>query len=187
MEYFDKLKKSVRAAYSTLKEDAMDLILKPIFVRGLLAKIYDGLKYRDFSNVHEAVKSARYAESQLFREDLYRNPKVDNSINTLNVTDVTTMKSLTKELKQEIKDLRELLLKRPQHAENREMECGKSGHRANDCRSKACFGCGAFGHIAKSCPKARDQKRKWQGPPAGNNWQGPPAGNNWQGPRAGNG
>jgi len=95
MEYFNKLKKLVRAAYPTLKEDARDLIMKPIFVRGLLAKIYDGLKYRDLSNVQEALKAARYAESQLFREDLYKSTKIDNPVNTVNVSD--TMESFKQE------------------------------------------------------------------------------------------
>jgi len=128
MEYFDKLKKLVRSAYPTLREDARDLILKPIFIRGLLANIYEGIKYRNFVNVQEALKAARFAESQLFRDDLYRQPKMETPINTVNVSG-TTMESLKRELKQEISDLRSILLKRPhpQQGDNRRMECSRCG------------------------------------------------------------
>uniref|UniRef100_A0A915HIW7 Retrotransposon gag domain-containing protein n=1 Tax=Romanomermis culicivorax TaxID=13658 RepID=A0A915HIW7_ROMCU len=58
MEYLDKLRKLARSAYPTLKEEARDMIIKPIFIRGLQPGINEGLKYRDFTTLGEAAKAA---------------------------------------------------------------------------------------------------------------------------------
>jgi len=71
IKYFDNLSKLARLAYPELNDVAHNSITRPIFLRGLLPKIRDNLKYKEFAITHESVKTAQYFEAQLIREDLY--------------------------------------------------------------------------------------------------------------------
>jgi len=77
IEYFESLSKLARLAYTNLSEVDRKEIIKPVFLRGLLPKIRDQTKFREFPALEDALQSAKYVENQLYRENLFQ---ADNSI-----------------------------------------------------------------------------------------------------------
>jgi len=78
LEFAEELRKLAKLAYTDLDSRAHDNILKPIFLRGIKTQIKDAVKFREYDSLAEAIKSATYVESQLFRDDL----NIYNSVNT---------------------------------------------------------------------------------------------------------
>jgi hypothetical protein len=65
----ENLKKLSKSAYPTLDEDSREVIVKPIYIRGLLSDIREHLKFREFASLDEAHRAARYVENQIRKEE----------------------------------------------------------------------------------------------------------------------
>lgn len=66
-EFLNNSRHIGRLAYPALAEDARNLIVKPIFISGILPNPFEELKFREFCTLVEAILAARYAESHSFR------------------------------------------------------------------------------------------------------------------------
>jgi len=125
-EYEAELKRLATLAYSDLSTGSRDNIIRPIFLRGLLPEIRDVLKFKEFSNLVDALKAAKFIESQLFRDNMNnvtRNMKVDSA--PAGEVQRQALKRLILETMEEIKS------------------------------KKACFTCGSVYHLKRACPKRR--------------------------------
>jgi len=71
LEYNNAMRSIAQAAFPDLSEQSRNLIIKPIFLRGLIDEIKNVLKYRDFKSYGELVRSAQFVESQIKKEEIY--------------------------------------------------------------------------------------------------------------------
>jgi len=65
-EFQEELRKLALLAYPDLNNTSRDNIIRPIFIRGLQPGLKDVLEFREFSSFTEAVKTAKFVESQIF-------------------------------------------------------------------------------------------------------------------------
>jgi len=68
LEFQEELRKLALLAYPDLNNSSRDNIIRPIFIIGLQPGIKYVLKFREFSSFTEAVKTAKFVESQIFRD-----------------------------------------------------------------------------------------------------------------------
>uniref|UniRef100_A0A915HLM8 CCHC-type domain-containing protein n=1 Tax=Romanomermis culicivorax TaxID=13658 RepID=A0A915HLM8_ROMCU len=118
---------------------------------GLQSNIYEGLKYRDFPSLTEAAKAARYAESQIFREDLQVIPH-QNIVSSNNNREMD-------DLRKELHDLHQLIVQKnsKKNDQPRCLHCKGDSHVTADCKAPECYVCGNLGHIPQHCPKRQNE------------------------------
>jgi len=70
LEYAEELRKLAKLAYPELDSRARDNLLRPILLRGIKTQVKDVIKFREYDSLADAIKSATFVETQLFRDDL---------------------------------------------------------------------------------------------------------------------
>jgi len=180
VEYFAALNKLASFAYSNLEEAAKRDIIKPIFLRGLLPKIREHIRFKEFASLEEAVKAAIYIEAQLFREEIFisNNSVFTNSEKRSEMEDLKRqIAALTMQLNRQKPKIGcgkcgrnnhtddecrasytfKSLMRKPMGCDI----CHKRSHATEDCRAK-CGNCGRVGHKTITCKYPRKQNGEFR-------------------------
>lgn len=157
-EFIATIRKLARSAYPQLTEDSRCAIVKPIFLRGICPEIREGMKFREFSSLDEALKAAVYIESQLEREERNQSREYINTVTNFSV------QAELNSMKQQLSELQSMLKSQAVNHGRQNMKpalracdhCGKTNHPSEKCfhRPKTedkCQICGSTYHVTKNC------------------------------------
>jgi len=131
LECQEELRKLAFLAYPYLNNTSRENIIRPIFIRGLQPSIKDVLKFREFSSFTEAVKTAKFVESQIFRDSMSA-PMMNMMVTSEQVADFPRQ------------ELKQLIIEAIGEMQNK----------------KSCFICGSVFHLKRNCPEKK-RKVTW--------------------------